>query len=223
MHNEKESSTPIPLEPLKPRLRGWLHAVTAPLALANGIVLAVFAPDAGATVACLVFMAASFFLFANSGVYHIGSWSPRADAVLRRIDHSNIFFLIAGTYTPLSVMLLRPMEQLTVLLIVWGGAFIGSLSRIFWLDAPRFLYVSLYIALGWVAVWYLPQFWTNGSPAIVWLVLAGGISYTVGAVFYAFSWPNPWPRMWGFHEFFHLGTLGGFICHVVAVWLAIFA
>ncbi|QJC22396.1 PAQR family membrane homeostasis protein TrhA [Arcanobacterium buesumense] len=208
---------------LKPRLRGWIHAITAPLALANGILLAIFSPDIGAMIACLVFMLASFFLFTNSGIYHIGTWSPKADAVLRRIDHSNIFFLIAGTYTPLSVMLLSPRKQLTVLLIVWGSAFFGALSRIFWLNAPRFLYVPLYIALGWIAVWYLPDFWANGSPAIVWLVLAGGISYTVGAVFYTFKWPNPWPRMWGFHEFFHLGTLGGFACHSVAVWLAIFS
>ncbi|ADH93205.1 hemolysin [Arcanobacterium haemolyticum] len=207
----------------KPRLRGWIHALTAPLALANGILLTVFAPDAGAVVGCVVFMVASFFLFANSGIYHIGTWSPRMNGILRRIDHANIFLLIAGTYTPLAVMLLDPWDQLTVLSIVWGGAFAGSLMHIVWIDSPRWLYVPLYIALSWVALWYLPEFWDNGSPAIVWLLFAGGLSYTVGALFYGFKWPNPWPRMWGFHEFFHLGTLGGFACQVVAVWLALFA
>lgn len=116
----------------KPRLRGWIHALTAPLALANGILLAVFAPDVGAKIACLVFLAASFLLFANSGIYHIGAWSPRVEGILRRIDHANIFLLIAGTYTPLAVLLLDQRDQLTVLLIVWGGAIAGSLMHIFW-------------------------------------------------------------------------------------------
>ncbi|QRV01949.1 hemolysin III family protein [Arcanobacterium phocisimile] len=207
----------------KPRLRGWIHALTAPLALANGILLAVFAPDVGAKIACLVFLAASFLLFANSGIYHIGAWSPRVEGILRRIDHANIFLLIAGTYTPLAVLLLDQRDQLTVLLIVWGGAIAGSLMHIFWPTSPRWLNVPLYIALGWVAVWYLPDFWVNGSPVIVWLILAGGISYTLGALCYAFQRPNPWPNLWGFHEFFHLGTLGGFATQVVAIWLAIYA
>ncbi|USR79194.1 PAQR family membrane homeostasis protein TrhA [Arcanobacterium pinnipediorum] len=206
----------------KPFMRGWIHAVTAPLALANGILLTLWAPNGGVKIAALVFLATSFFLFANSGFYHIGTWSPRVENTLRRIDHANIFLMIAGTYTPLSVLLLDATDQLTLLLIVWGGAIAGSFMHIFWHNSPRWINVPLYVALGWAAIWYLPSFWVYGSPAIVWLVLAGGISYTVGALCYAFRWPNPWPNSWGFHEFFHLGTLGGFVCHVVAIWLAIF-
>lgn len=207
----------------KPKARGWIHAFTAPLALANGIVSIIFAPDGGAKVACAMFMIASFLLFANSGIYHLGNWGAKVHGILRRIDHANIFLLIAGTYTPLSVILLDRPEQTIVLSIVWGGALLGSLMHIFWLNSPRWLYVPLYIVLGWVAIWFLPSFWANGSPAIVWLILVGGIAYTVGAVFYAFRWPNPWPVYWGFHEFFHLGTLIGFATQAIAVWLAIFA
>ncbi|MFY9262433.1 MAG: hemolysin III family protein [Actinomycetaceae bacterium] len=207
----------------KPKARGWLHVLTAPLALANGILLIVFAPGIPAKIGAAIFMVAAFLLFTNSGIYHLGNWSPKVTAVLRRIDHANIFLLIAGTYTPLSIMLLPFKPAVIVLSIVWGGAVVGSLMRIFWINAPRWLYVLLYIALGWVALWFLPAFWNNGTPAIVILVLAGGIAYTIGAMFYAFKWPNPWPRIWGFHEFFHVGTVIGFSCQAVAVWLTVFS
>lgn len=207
----------------KPRARGWIHAITAPLALANGILLIIFAPGLAAKVGCAVFMVSAFLLFGNSGVYHLGNWSPKVHAVLRRIDHANIFLLIAGTYTPLSILLLPKSQAILVLAIVWGGAFAGSIMHIAWINSPRWLYVPLYIALGWVAVWFLPEFWANGSPAIVWLILSGGIAYTIGALLYAFKWPNPWPRTWGFHEFFHVGTVIGFATQAIAIWLAIFA
>jgi hemolysin III len=92
---------------------------------------------------------------------------------------------------------------------------------VFWLGAPRWLYVPIYIALGWVAVWFLPEFWRNGGPAIVWLVAAGGIAYTVGAAVYGFKRPNPSPKWFGFHEIFHTFTVIGFICHFVAVMIAV--
>lgn len=204
---------------VKPKLRGWIHAATAPLALAAGIVLVVLTPAANRW-ASAVFVTASLILFGTSAVYHRGTWTARVSQVLRRLDHANIFLLIAGTYTPLAWMLLdRPTAQL-LLAVIWSGALAGIAMRVFWLSAPRWLYVPLYVALGWVAVWFLPDFSAAAGPALVWLIAAGGIAYTLGAVVYGFKRPNPSPRWFGFHEIFHVGTVIGFTCHLVAVFVA---
>lgn len=206
---------------VKPRLRGWLHSVTAPVALVAGIVLVVLAPTTAGKVATAVFAASAVILFGCSAVYHRGTWSPRASAVLRRMDHSNIFLLIAGTYTPLAVLLLDGPTARLLLVIVWAGAALGIAARMLWLSAPRWAYVPIYLALGWVAVGFLPQFWTAGGPAVVWLVVAGGLAYTLGAVVYAMKRPDPSPRWFGFHEIFHVGTVIGYACHYAAVAVAI--
>ncbi|MGV9189517.1 PAQR family membrane homeostasis protein TrhA [Arcanobacterium canis] len=205
----------------KPKARGWIHAITAPLALANGILLVIFAPTVGRLLAAIVFMIAGLILFGNSAVYHLGPWAPKVKGILQKIDHSNIFILIAGTYTPLSVSLLSPSLASLVLGLVWGGAAIGMSMAIFWPSCPRWLSTLNYVLLGWVAVWFIPYFYASGGPAIVWLIAAGGIAYTIGALFYATRWPNPWPVHFGFHEFFHTGTAIGYSCHCVATWLAI--
>ncbi|WP_353065171.1 PAQR family membrane homeostasis protein TrhA [Arcanobacterium hippocoleae] len=206
----------------KTKLRGWIHLISTPLSLANSIVLLVFAANGGQAFAAVLYLIAGLVLFGCSATYHIGNWNPRTKAILRRLDHSNIFLLIAGTYTPVSVMLLSPRDATIVLSIIWGGSLIGILMHVFWINSPRWLYVILYILLGWVAIWFLPTFWQNGSPAVVVLLIAGGAAYTIGALFYAFRWPNPWPQYFGFHEFFHLGTVAGYACHAVAIWLALF-
>ncbi len=224
MREAQESSTGGAAEQvadvIKPRLRGWTHAGIAPLALVAGVVLVALAPTRAATIATAVFAVSAVLLFGTSAVYHRGTWTARVAAVLRRLDHANIFLLIAGTYTPLAVLLLPRSTATTLLLVVWGGALVGILLRVFWMGAPRWLYVPIYLALGWVAVWFLPAFWREGSPAIVWLVIAGGLSYTAGAVVYGTKRPNPSPRWFGFHEIFHLGTIGGYVCHFIAVALA---
>jgi len=143
--------------------------------------------------------------------------------VLRRLDHTNIFLIIAGTYTPLAVVLLPEATARTLLLIVWSGALVGLLMRIFWLGAPRWLYVPIYLALGWVAVAYLGPLWTAGGAAVVWLILAGGLAYTAGAIIYGLKRPNPSPVWFGFHEIFHVLTVVGYTCHLVAVFLATLA
>jgi len=205
---------------VRPLLRGWIHAGTTPLAIAAGIVLVALAPTAGSKIACAVFALASALLFGTSAVYHRRTWSPRVAAVLRRLDHSNIFLIIAGTYTPLAVLLLPDRKARVLLLVVWGGALLGLLARVLWLGAPRWLYVPIYVALGWVAVVYLADFWRAGGPAVVWLVIAGGIAYTLGAVVYGTRRPDPSPRWFGFHEVFHALTVVGFVCHFVAIMIA---
>jgi len=205
---------------LKPHLRGWIHAVTTPLALAAAIVLVVLADTPADKIACSIFGVTAVLLFGTSAVYHRGTWSPRTAAVLRRLDHANIFLIIAGTYTPLAVMLL-PRGTATVLLaVVWSGALLGLVARVLWMGAPRWLYVPVYVALGCVAVGYIPQFAAAGGAAVAWLVASGGVAYILGAVVYGTKFPDPSPRWFGFHEIFHALTVVGFACHTVAIYLA---
>lgn len=209
---------------VKPRLRGWIHAGMSPLVLAAAIVLVALAPTVAGKVSTAVFGLSAILLFGTSAVYHRFTWSPRTSGILRRLDHTNIFLIIAGTYTPLAALLLPPATARTLLVVVWSGALAGLLARVFWLGAPRWLYTPIYVALGWVAVWFLDDFWTTEAtphgPAIVWLVAAGGLAYTLGAVVYGTKRPNPSPRWFGFHEIFHALTVVGFVTHYVAVSIA---
>ncbi|WP_420113792.1 PAQR family membrane homeostasis protein TrhA [Pseudactinotalea sp.] len=205
---------------IKPRLRGWIHAGLAPLALAYGIVLVALTPAGAPRLSVAVFAVTTVLLFGTSAVYHRGTWSGRVAAVLRRLDHSNIFLVIAGTYTPLATLLLPASTARLLLIIVWAGAIAGILMRVLWLGAPRWLYVPIYVALGWVAVWFLPAFGRTGGPGIMWLVIAGGLAYTLGALVYGLKRPNPAPRWFGFHEIFHVGTMIGYVCHGIAVGIA---
>jgi len=207
-------------ETVKPLLRGWIHAGISPLVLAASIVLVVLSPTPAAKWSTAVFGVTAVMLFGTSAVYHRGRWSTKVTGILRRMDHTNIFLIIAGTYTPLAVILLPTHTAKLLLTIVWSGAVVGLLARVFWLGAPRWVYVPVYVALGWVAVAFLPQFWRSGGPAIVWLVAAGGLCYTLGAVVYGTKRPNPSPRYFGFHEIFHALTVGGFVCHYIAVSIA---
>lgn len=207
-------------EAVKPHLRGWIHAGVAPLVLVASIVLVVLSPTPAAKWSTAVFGLSAVMLFGTSAIYHRGRWSPRVSAVLRRLDHTNIFLIIAGTYTPLAVLLLPHRTARILLIIVWAGALVGLLARVFWLGAPRWVYVPVYVALGWVAVAFLPQFYRSGGPAIMWLVIAGGLAYTLGAVVYGTKRPNPSPTWFGFHEVFHALTVVGFTCHYIAVSIA---
>lgn len=211
------------LQGAKPRLRGWFHAGAFPLALAAGIVLIALAPTTATAVACTVFAVSSWLLFGVSGVYHRGTWGPKTRAVLRRLDHTNIFLIIAGTYTPLSIVLLSRRSAEVLLTLVWAGALIGIGMRVFWLGAPRWVYVPCYLALGWAAVFFLPQFLHHGGWAVLAPIVAGGLLYSAGAVVYALKRPNPSPRWFGFHEIFHLFTIAAFVCHYVAISIAVYA
>jgi len=208
----------VPAVPPKPRLRGWIHAGTLPVAVVLGVVLTVLAEGAALKWACAVFLATSSLLFGISALYHRRDWGPRASALLRRLDHSNIFLLIAGTYTPMTVAALHAPESTVLLTIVWTGAVLGIAFRLFWLSAPRWLYVVLYIVLGWTAVWFARDL-IDADPVAVALVLAGGLAYTGGAVVYGLKRPNPSPGVYGFHEVFHTCTVVAFACHWTAMLL----
>lgn len=203
----------------KPLLRGWLHLATAPLAALAGAPLVLSSPDLPARVAAMIFAASAVTLFGVSAAYHRGTWGPRARGVLRRLDHSAIFLVIAGTYTPFAVLLLPARSAVLLLGVVWTGAIAGVLFRVFWVAAPRWLYTPMYLALGWTAVWFLPQF-AAGGPAVLALVVTGGVLYTVGAVAYAVRRPDPFPRVFGYHEVFHACTVLAFAAHVTGVALA---
>lgn len=203
---------------LRPSWRGWIHAATFPIAIAAGIVLIVLAQGAAAKWACAVFMATSLLLFGNSALYHRFDWGPKTRAVLKRIDHANILLLIAGTYTPIAVLALPTDKAIILLSLVWGGALLGILFRVFWIDAPRWLYVALYLVLGWAAVMYMVDLFLANAAMMI-LVIVGGVLYTLGAVVYALKRPNPWPGHFGFHEIFHVCTVLAFLCHWTACLL----
>ncbi|MGY5766648.1 PAQR family membrane homeostasis protein TrhA [Brachybacterium sp. DNPG3] len=205
----------------KPRLRGTLHLITFPSAMIAGLALVALGDSLATRFAAVVYVVTAGLLFGISATYHRGTWSPERTMMLKRFDHANIFLIIAGTYTPLAVALLTPRQALTLLAIAWGGAAIGVCFRIFWTGAPRWLYVPAYVALGWIAVFYMPQFLASGGWAVVWLLVAGGLAYTAGAVVYALKRPNPSFAWFGFHEIFHACTIAGFVCHFVAVAFAV--
>jgi hemolysin III len=206
-------------EEVKPHLRGWLHAATTPLALAAGIVLIVLSPTLTTRVGSAVFAGSALLLFAVSAVYNAGTWSPRAHAILRRLDHSNIFLLIAGSYTPFTLILLHGSTQNVLLAIVWSGAILGVVFRIFWSDAPRWVYTPIYLALGWVSIFYVDDFAGAGT-AVITLIAVGGGLYTLGGIVYGFKKPDPFPTWFGFHEVFHTLTIAAFVCHYVAASIA---
>ncbi|GAB2568682.1 PAQR family membrane homeostasis protein TrhA [Microlunatus antarcticus] len=208
---------------VKPRLRGWLHAAMAPLALAAGIVLVVLAPTERGVVGGAVFLAASVLLFGTSGLYHRFYWGPRAEAVLRRLDHANIYVFIAATYTPLALLLLSGGSRVALLVMVWTAALGGLLFRTLWLSAPRWLYTAMYLLMGCSALGWIGAFYSTGGPAVVALILAGGVFYIGGAVVYGRKRPDPSPRWFGFHEIFHACTVGGFVCHYTAISLVTYA
>lgn len=207
---------------VKPKLRGWLHAATFPVAVVAGITFVAVAPTLSARITGAIYTLTAALLFGISALYHRGHWSPRTHAALRRFDHANIFLIIAGTYTPFTILLLDGRSAQILLGLVWAGALAGVAFRVFWVNAPRWLYVPIYLGLGWAATFWLPSFASAGGAVILTLIIAGGLLYSAGAIIYGLKRPNPSPRWFGFHEIFHACTLAGFVTHHVGVWLAAF-
>jgi hemolysin III len=225
-NNQQDSPDPIylplsetvPADALekKPSWRGWIHTGVLPIVIAGGIILIVLAQGAIPKLAASIFFASSFLLFGNSALYHRFNWKPKMRITLKRIDHANIFLLIAGSYTPMAMLALPSSTGLVLLIAVWIGAILGISFRIFWINAPRWLYVPLYVLLSWAAMFYVADFFAFNAVAMS-LILIGGICYTVGAVVYGMKRPNPIPGHFGFHEIFHALTVIAFLCHWVAV------
>jgi hemolysin III len=205
---------------IKPRWRGWIHTVTAPLALIAGIVLVVVAPTEDRKVSSAIYAATGVLLFGISAVYHRGNWSPRVRMVLKRLDHTNIMLVIAGSYTPLAWSLLERPKAVLLLWVIWSGAILGVLFRLVWTHAPRWLYVPIYIALGCGALFYLPEFFAASLPAAI-LICVGGVLYITGAVFYALRKPNISYEHFGYHELFHALTVVAFAAHFIAIAIAV--
>ncbi|MCW2771483.1 MAG: DNA-binding protein [Aeromicrobium sp.] len=204
---------------VKPRLRGWLHAATAPLAFFSFLVVLVIAESTRVRIGVSVFMVSALLLFITSAVYHTGTWTPRRMQMLRRLDHANIFVLIAGSSTPFAMLLLSQRHAVIMLSMMWGGAALGVAFKMFWIDAPRWLYVPLYLLLGWAPIIFAGDFLNGGTPAVLMLIVAGGVFYSIGALVYGLKWPNPSPAYFGFHEVFHSFTIAAFFVHYVGVSL----
>jgi len=210
----------------KPRMRGWIHLCCAYAALVAGSALVAVSwavTSTRAAYATLAYTLAIVAMFAVSATYHRVRWgSTAARKWMRRLDHSMIFVFIAGTYTPFALLDMPPSTGRQVLAIVWGGAVAGVALTLFWPDAPRWLGVALYLLLGWVAIWYAATILHNAGVAAAVLLAVGGALYSIGAVFYALRWPDPWPSTFGYHELFHGLTAVAAICHFVAVCLVVF-
>ncbi len=186
----------------KPLLRGVSHEIAAGVALAGLVALVALAPGPRARIAAAVYGGSLVALFGVSALYHRPTWAPRARAWMKRLDHSAIFLLIAGTYTPLC-LLLGDGRSRTLLGVVWAGAGLGIVRALVWPRAPRAIATALYLLLGWAAVPIVPSILRELGPGALALLAAGGLLYTVGAVIYASRRPDPFPRVFGYHEVFH--------------------
>ena len=201
----------------KPRLRGVLHQVAFVVALAVAPLLILGAEGTRRRAAAAVFAAAVAACFGASALYHRVTWTPRMRPWMRRIDHAGVYLLIAGTYTPVSLLVLRGAWRPVVLTIVWTGVAAAIILRLVWVTAPKWLAAVIGIALGWVAVVALPQLIAHLDPAAVALLVVGGLAYTAGAVVYARRRPDPAPAVFGYHELFHALTIVAVACHYVAI------
>jgi hemolysin III len=194
----------------------------SPISLVSGLVLVTLADKLRGRIALGIFTLAAVTLFTGSALYHRVGWTPKAKEIWRRIDHANITILIAGTYTPFAIFLLDKTQAIVLLSMVWAGAFATSLMRVLWLSAPRWLYVLLYLILGWAAVFFLPTFWRNGGVAVFTLISLGGICYSLGGLIYGIRRPNLSIQWFGFHELFHALTAAAFLLQFVAAAIVVY-
>lgn len=203
--------------PAKPLLRGVLHHSAAFFAAGAGSVLVAMSPNLRTAAASAIFSLSLVTLFAVSAIYHRVQWkTERARAYMRRADHSSIFVLIAGTYTPVAILGLGGEDGRRLLIMIWCGAAAGVCLSLFWVKAPKALTAAVAVAMGWMIVPYFSQVRRLLGPEL-WLILAGGIAYTAGAVIYAVRKPNPSPRVFGYHEVFHALTIIGAFLHFAAI------
>ncbi len=207
--------------PAPPKLRGWFHLGATPVVFIASLVLFILS-NSSLKFAVALYSITAIMLFSVSAIYHRVPWSPEKKIIWRRWDHANINLLIAGSYTPFAVALLNGRDRLTLLVVVWIGALAGVALRVFWVGAPRWLYVANYLLLGWVAVIYTPQLYKEGGLWVLLPILIGGLFYSVGAIFYALKKPGRYAKYFGFHELFHIFVLAAWISQYIAVSVAIY-
>ncbi|AHH21324.1 putative channel protein, hemolysin III family [Nocardia nova SH22a] len=209
---------------VKPRMRGWIHTYAVGIAAVAVAVLVAVAATVSATAgwSTLIYGLTVCGLFGVSAVYHRVTWrTDRARTHMKRADHSMIFLFIAGSYTPFALLGLPGRTGITLLSVVWIGAVAGVALKLLWPTAPRWVGVPLYLVLGWAIVPVAAPLTHNVGVAPMVLLLIGGIAYSAGAILYATKWPNPWPEVFGHHEFFHAATVLAALCHYVAIWLVV--
>jgi hemolysin III len=209
-----EAAAPLPI---KPRLRGVVHQWSFFVALAAGAALVAWAPAGRATVAAAIYAVALAGLLGTSALYHRITWQPRARAWLRRLDHSMIFVLIAGTYTPFALLVLDDPLRGIVLAGVWAGALAGIVFTLLWVHAPKWLTAASYVALGWFSIIAVPQIAEHAGAGALVLLALGGVAYTLGAVVYASQRPDPRPQTFGYHEIFHVLVVVAAAAHFTAI------
>jgi hemolysin III len=196
---------------VKPRLRGVFHELGFYAALGSGLILVLTADDGAPRAAAVFFSASVAACFGASALYHRPTWTPRARAWLARLDHACVFLLIAGTYTPFGLLVMSPEWAVPVLAVVWSGALGAILLKLIWVRGPKWLSAAIGLALGWVGAATFPQLLKLQLPGVT-LVVAGGLLYTAGAIVYMQRWPDPAPRVFGYHELFHVLTLAATAC-----------
>lgn len=204
----------------KPLLRGYLHAGAAPLALIGTVVLVLLSHGLTARLTLAVYGVTLVTLYGFSAVYHIGNWTPRVREALRRVDHSNIYLLIAGTYTPIAGLALRGWWRISILSLVWGFAVVGILLVLPGVQIRRQVQALLYMVMGWTALLAAPEIVRAFGLRGVLLLALGGLLYSLGAVVYALRWPRLWRRVFGYHELFHLLTIAAGV--VFSAFMALF-
>jgi len=202
---------------LKPLLRGWLHLACFFLSIPAGALLILGATDGRAQVAAIVYAVGLTALFGMSAAYHRPRWSPKWRARFKRLDHGTIFVMIAGTYTPLCLVVLGGVLGTAMLISVWAGAIAGVVLAAVGIAERRFIGAACYIALGWAAVAASPSLIDRLTATQLWLVFAGGILYTVGVFVLGTKRPNPFPRVFGYHEIWHLMVVAAAVCHFIAI------
>ena len=212
------SKQEIVIPPLsKPLLRGHFHQAAFFFALGACAMLIASSDSLRECMAALIYSLSLCGLFGVSALYHRPNWSPEARMWMRRLDHSAIFVLIAGTGTPISLLAIPNEGGLRLLTIIWIAAAVGVMQSLFWVKAPKWLAVILYIVMGWLAVPYMPEFSRALGSLSVWLLLVGGVIYTIGALIYGFKKPNPFPKYFGYHEIFHILVIIAAAFHFVVI------
>jgi hemolysin III len=215
---ERATAAKEAIAAVKPKLRGVSHEWAFFMSLGFGVTLIVLAETPRATLAVAIYAVSLSALFGTSALYHRVNWSrPQVRQWMRRLDHSMIFFLIAGTYTPFALLVLDGTLAMAILVVVWVGAIAGAIVEMIWIDHPKWASALIYLSLGWVAVATFPELWSSMGAAGTLLVAAGGLLYTVGAVVYAIQRPNPSPAIFGYHEIFHLLVIAAAVAHFSAV------